>query len=955
MPFKSFFKCCTDNLKGNWRLGNDPLHTSQHNLVSQIPGSEGYDPSTENVYDNHTSMFRTVSNDRMPDFSNLDHLSLSPRQTVQNHYGKPKVGTKKEGNDTDNTRVKSSKRGSLKKLLFKEYMIEWSPNEKVQNDVTHVFGSGEVAGLDNECLGNDGEAEDECSVQQCVELKSCRKISCKYAVNLDFERQQDFEQSEGIDFDNLFEQNGKACVKKKKKFSSLSSSLPSKFSLKKTKSDSRLLPYTTDCSVKPFQEEHNNNEKTDSNRENDLDIESKGHDCDEHIYEDVVVHFVRIQGSQPSQPSIHNTCTAQRKNETDYSLQVNHDSKNEQIYPDINNDMDAYIEESDVLDKTFNVDKSDEPLQQNMDFVESENTIDSVKEPVPVIHLESTGSCDCLNKYENTLNDSIDASKTGFCIEKQLVNDLNDGEESAPQASAFSVKEASLIEEKEISSELNRCALSQCLERDLMLSKKPDKSLIPKRSANMYAPRRRSTTSTFWRNARRRTKSLEESDVDSSEIVEEMDTSKSDIETENSVSDLENETVNFNIEKETYKLDIEDGISKLEKENEQSKLDVAKKIFYLDAERKALKLDVEKESSKLGNGMSLSNSFKEKRTNLNGADREDNISKSGYVDDSYEVININETIRQGKIFVESKSVNGLEKEMKNTSQRNIEMKEEIKNIVCPQKLEPEDYLKQEENAPQTCIESENKPFSPGEKFEEIESNSELNTSSKSNCTENYLMLANKPDKSLIPRRSASMYALRRRNTTSSFWKRNSKKRSMSANDSFEHIYAEINEIEMEKETFKIETGKERYHAGIENEMVDIDKNDVAEVVNDMGKKNVIDRLSLDPNDNKEDTAVIFLDNMDSPISSDMIINVKETGIKMIEEMDFHETCDMESDFEEVIQEHEFDDFIDEFDRKLSWLYDFYQTQVQVCSSFSLILIFPIYFKSLLPKINKHLL
>ncbi|XP_060603154.1 uncharacterized protein LOC132756174 isoform X2 [Ruditapes philippinarum] len=1101
MPFKSLFKCCTDNLKGTWNIGNDSLNTSQHNLVSQIPGIDGFDPNTENVYDNHTSMFRTVANDDMPDFANLDHLTSSPRRTVQNEYCRPKLGTKKEASEPDDTRrLKSSKRGSLKRLLFRESAIEWSPNDKVQSEVIHHFGRGEVAGLDDSYVGDDACTKDDCSVYQCVELKSCCKLSCKYAVNMVRERPQASGINQDIESEIPSEPNEGTCKKKKKKRCSSQGKKKSlKFSLKKTKSDSGLPTSTPDCSFRYFQDEHDNNyDEVDQYKENDLEYDSEGHNCDDHIYEDVVVHFVRIKDSKPHL-------------NTDLPVGIiakgdQSNSNSEQSHYATYNSYETHTEDIDLLAEASGVnDKDNGHLNQNTVLVENElqdcldeeeNKVDPAEKMVQNNSLADTAPFDSMNKDKNTFKRKIDFDDivNVACIESELVDDLNNRDETTAQNNIHSLKETnsdkttsqsnigslnginlssnetssqsnidslketcsneitsqnnndtqedtnlssneitsqnnidihkdknsgsnettsqnkidslketclneiasqnnidalkeiylslnettsqSYIESpkfnetysssneaasqnnidslketcpNEITSQNNIDALKETYpssdeisgsnieslkdtnsnenveEREIsndtsiksgyttnlsVLNKKPDKSMIPKRSASMYVPRQRSTTSAFWRrNIRKRTKSLIEIDIDFSDIEEEAETFMSDTEVEN----------------EVFKVDTEKGIHKTDLEQEMFKSDTEKDTCYSGIDEETFKSTTEKETLK------------------------QTITIETYKSDSgTESLNID--IEKEELTLEKETVKTDEEEGRQKSYRNKMPLSKDNNVdsvkanidsVCLSNIESADGINNG---------NDNNQQSTNENNLDLHISLESNKYAVSNGRHIPVMLNKKPDKSLIPKRSASMYTPRRRSIASANWRRISSKRSISLYDNALDIDIDFNEIDIQKEilksdidienaksvidketalldtrkqTVKLDTEKEGFDSNIqkesdtEDEMFELDRNNQTKLENDiLSKNNIVDTESFDPVNDQENAADICLDITDDDTESDVAVNLDEVDM----EVDLDEHCGLESMYSEVIQENEFDDFIDEFDRKLSWLY-----------------------------------
>ncbi|XP_052784132.1 uncharacterized protein LOC128219958 [Mya arenaria] len=88
MPLKRMFKCCFGNKNGSLDFSKN-FHTSQTHLVSGVPDMDNCDWSKENLYDNHGTIFRTVSNECILDFQFFEHISSLPRKSSNNECAKP--------------------------------------------------------------------------------------------------------------------------------------------------------------------------------------------------------------------------------------------------------------------------------------------------------------------------------------------------------------------------------------------------------------------------------------------------------------------------------------------------------------------------------------------------------------------------------------------------------------------------------------------------------------------------------------------------------------------------------------------------------------------------------------------------------------------------------------------------------------------------------------------------
>lgn len=461
MPFKSMFKCCTGIGRRRLDINNDIHHASQHNLVSHTAAMDGYDPLSENVYDNHTSIFRTVSTDSTPDFELLDQLSSQPRRSVQNEYAQPKIGN---GNCmTDAPVIKKHQKGSkrvigLRKFLFGDVVV-WSPNEdpETQHDMAQWCG-GEVARSDNVCsdiVDGDNELVDaDVGLCACVKLKGCCNESCKYTVNkCDVSAlHTGYDKHYEIVTPSITVEN-RSCMKKKgeKKWPSTKIS---KQSVKKT-SSSRDLYCTSDQIFNSDIEENFNHSEV------DLIATEKT------IYDNVdAVIDIHVDKAGYSNSQVH--CYA---------------------------DVDLNISEA----KTDQCCRSDE-LVKSEDCILSLSIEGSVENP----HMKEYAYTS--TKINNSLNEIYNPdieNSTNVLPEKN--NSLNEIDNPDIEISAnTSPENNSLLMDRDIET----TEIGSVIRKSVDLFNKPDISLIPKRSSS-YSPRKRYTTSSFWKkNIAKRSKSL---------------------------------------------------------------------------------------------------------------------------------------------------------------------------------------------------------------------------------------------------------------------------------------------------------------------------------------------------------------------------------------------------------------------------------------------------------------
>lgn len=510
MPFKSVFKCCTETWSGQLSINNDPRNISQHNLVSHVAGMDGYDPLSENIYDNNTVIFRTVSDENMPDFEHLDNLSKQSRQNVQNEYVSPRARKEME-NKEDTKHLKISKKTSLKRLLFGDSVVQWCPNEKKQSEITTWYGMGEVAGIGRDDFINDDRDlhnaydgfEANCNVCECVHLKSCCTKSNSYTVTKPGDEQliqRSRKKPDGIISGHLEEGKNYEWSKKRRSFS-LSKRKPTKQKLKKTISDSGCCApsHFSDS----FAEVHNNcynNNNTSQYFGKDIGMNSVHNSPDENIYEEVVVHYVKIGDSK-------------RK-----------------VHKYSNIDL-----ETDVDKDKISKNSEDKHLQENGQDCFCVTGLEKESEETPK---EQTAVSDEISDVKSE-NGNLEDSSNEIMIDK--------------------------CKEIEISSSETKGNM-----RDL--SNKPDKSLIPKRTVSLYTPRKKCTTSSFWRkNKAKRSKSL----------------------TDNYLVDIDLESTGDGFENETFELEVDTKVISqkffLNNISDRSKTDISFFIENNDSDLEFLK------------------------------------------------------------------------------------------------------------------------------------------------------------------------------------------------------------------------------------------------------------------------------------------------------------------------------------------------------------------------------
>lgn len=473
MPFKSVFKCCTETWSGQLSINNDPRNISQHNLVSHVAGMDGFDPLPENIYDNNTVIFRTVSNENMPDFEHLDNLSKQSRQNVQNEYVSP--GVRKEVENKEDKHPKISKKASLKRLLFGNSVVQWCPNEKKQSEITTWYGMGEVAGIgkddfisDDHDLHNTNDGfETNCNVCECVHLKSCCTKNSSYTVTKPGEEQFDQrsrQQPDGIISGHLEEGKNYEWSKKRRSFS-LSKRKPTKQKLKKTISDSGC------CAPSHFSESFvvihdncNNNNNGSQYFGKEIGMNSIHNTPDENIYEDVVVHYVKIGDSKRK---VHKYSNIDLETDVDKD-KISKNSGDERM--------------KEIRQDCFSV----TGLEKESEETAKEQTV--VSDEMSDVKSESWN-------LEDTSNEIIiDKGKERVISSFETEGNMRD------------------------------------------LSIKPDKSLIPKRTISLYTPRKKCTTSSFWRkNKAKRSKSL----------------------TDNYLVDIDLESTGDGLENETFELEVD--------------------------------------------------------------------------------------------------------------------------------------------------------------------------------------------------------------------------------------------------------------------------------------------------------------------------------------------------------------------------------------------------------------